>query len=40
MALDSSELLETPVVGDFFKSRIADLPSFVPDDVFVFVCTN
>ena len=32
---DSDELLELPIVGDFFKDRIRSLPSFVDGDVFV-----
>lgn len=33
--LDSDELLGLPVIGDFFKNRTQDLPSFVEGDVFV-----
>lgn len=33
--LDSSELLNMPVVGDWLRDRTQDLPSFVEDDVFV-----
>jgi len=33
--LDSDELLGLPVVGDWFRERIRNLPSFVEDDVFV-----
>ena len=35
MALDSEELLDTPLVGDFFRERVDALPSLVPGDVFV-----
>lgn len=33
--MDSQELLDAPAAGDFFRSRIAGLPSFVDGDVFV-----
>lgn len=33
--LDSDELLGLPVVGDWFRERIRNLPSLVEDDVFV-----
>jgi hypothetical protein len=33
--LDSQQLLDAPASGDFFRSRIAGLPSFVDGDVFV-----
>lgn len=32
---DSDDILKLPLVGDFFRNRTADLPSFVPGDVFV-----
>ncbi|KAJ8602466.1 hypothetical protein CTAYLR_001308 [Chrysophaeum taylorii] len=32
---DSDEILRVPGIGDFFRNRTADLPSFVEDDVFV-----
>lgn len=32
---DSDEILNLPLVGDFFRNRTANLPSFVPGDVFV-----
>jgi hypothetical protein len=35
MALDTDELLATPGVGDFFESRVGDLPSLVEGDKFV-----
>ena len=35
MALDTSELLRLPLVGDFFRERVEPLPSLVPDDFFV-----
>jgi len=33
--LDSDDLLDLPGLGDFYKNRTADLPSFVDGDVFV-----
>ena len=35
ISLDSDELLSAPIVGPFFRERVAKLPSLVPDDVFV-----
>jgi len=35
VAVDSAEMMELPLLGDFFKSRVAEMPSLVEDDVFV-----
>eukprot|EP00325_Prymnesiales_sp_UTEX-LB-985_P034237 CAMPEP_0174717934 /NCGR_PEP_ID=MMETSP1094-20130205/27573_1 /TAXON_ID=156173 /ORGANISM="Chrysochromulina brevifilum, Strain UTEX LB 985" /LENGTH=120 /DNA_ID=CAMNT_0015917939 /DNA_START=11 /DNA_END=373 /DNA_ORIENTATION=- len=35
MALDSEELMQLPLLGDFFRDRVAQMPSLVEGDVFV-----
>jgi len=35
ISLDSDELLNAPLVGPFFRERVAKMPSLVQDDVFV-----
>ena len=35
VSIDSDELLQAPLIGPFFRERVAKLPSLVKDDVFV-----
>ena len=35
VAADTDELLAAPLLGDFFRRRVEDLPTLVEDDLFV-----